>query len=314
MTVILTGENGFALHAELEKLVRQFVDTYSDMSLERLDGEEASFERMQESLQSLPFLASAKMVVLWRPSANKQFLEHAEVLLKELPETTELLVVEPKLDKRLSYYKFLKKNTDFREFPVLDRASVAKWLVSQAKERGGSLSLPDATYLIERVGSGQQMLDHEIEKLLIYDSIITRETILLLTEQTPQSTIFELIEAVFSGNVKKAFSLYAEQRQLKTEPQQIIAMLAWQLHIIALIKTAGSRSGDTIAAESKLNPFVVRKSAGIARRVSLSELKQLVAELLDIDVRLKRQGIDADEALQNYLLHSLHTPRSMPAD
>lgn len=300
--VTLTGENAFGLQAELHKLVQQFLDEYGDMALERLDGEEATFERIQEALQSMPFLASKKMVVLRAGSANKQFAEQAERLLKELPETTELILVEPKLDKRSSYYKLLKKATDFREFAELDRAGLARWLVVYAKEQGGSISQSDAMYLAERAGANQQMLGGELDKLLLYDSHVTRVTIDLLVDPTPQGTVFELLEAAFAGRAKQALALYEEQRALKVEPQQIIAMLAWQLHILALIKTAGDRTPDQVAREAKVNPFVVRKSTTIARKLTLAELKKLIADLLQIDIRLKRESIDADEAVRNYLL------------
>ncbi len=70
----------------------------------------------------------------------------------------------------------------------------------------------DAKYLVMRVGANQQTLSNELAKLLSYDKAITRQTIDLLTEQTPQSTIFELLDAAFAGNSKKAMELYAEQR------------------------------------------------------------------------------------------------------
>jgi DNA polymerase III subunit delta len=300
--ITLTGENAFGLKRELNELVAAFLREHGGMALERLDGEEASFERVQEALQSVPFLSSRKMVVLRTPGANKQFAEHAERLLTELPETTDVILVEPKLDKRLSYYKFLKKGTDFREFLPLDRAGLARWLVQTVKEQNGSLSLADAGHLIDRVGANQQLLAGELEKLLLYAPHITRATIDVLTDATPQSTIFELLEAAFAGNARRALELYDEQRAMKVEPQQIIAMLSWQLHVLALVKTAGDRLPDQIAREAKLNPFVVRKTSAIARKLSLAVLKQLITNLLEIDVRLKREPLDADEALQHFLL------------
>ena len=290
------------LGAALTTLTQQFLDEQGDMALEKLDGEEASFERIQEALQSLPFLASKKMVILRAPSANKQFTEHAERLLQELPETTDVILVEPKLDKRSSYYKLLKKVTDFQEFAELDRAGLARWLVTAAKAQGGSLSQGDASYLVDRAGASQQLLQHELEKLVLYNPSISRASIELLIEPTPQSTVFELLEAAFAGNTKRAMQLYDEQRALKVEPQQIIAMLAWQLHILALIKAAGNRAPDQVAREGKVNPFVVRKSSAVARTLSGPKLKALIGDLLTIDRRLKRESIDADEALQNYLL------------
>jgi DNA polymerase-3 subunit delta len=290
------------LHNELSGLVGTFVSGHDELALERLDGEEADYERMQEAMQSLPFLAERKMVVLKTPGANKKFQEKVESLIKELPDTTDLIIVEPKLDKRSSYYKFLKKQKGFQEFGELDERALAKWLSELAKEKGASLTAGDASYLISRVGTNQQVLASEVEKLSLFTEKIDKNAINELTVQTPQSTIFQLLEAAFAGNRKRAAELYAEQRALKVEPQQIIAMLAWQLHVLALVKTAGGKTPDEIAREAKLSPFVVRKSAGIARGLTLSETKRLIRDLLEIDSRLKRESLNADDALLNYLL------------
>ena len=302
MVITLTGENAFALQSELEQITARFVAQHGELALERLDGEEAEFVRMSEALTSLPFLASKKLVLLRRPGANKQFVERAEELLAQAPDTTEVIIIEPKLDKRSGYYKLLQKQTEFKEFKELDLGGLAQWLLQKAKEQGGSISTSDARYLVERVGLNQQLVGNELAKLVLYDPKVTRQTIDLLTEATPQSTIFQLLEAAFAGNAEKALQLYDEQRALKVEPQQIIAMLAWQLHVLALVKTAGERSAQVIASEAKVSPYVVQKSQGIARKLTLTRLKKLVNDLLTIDARLKRESIDADEALKNYLL------------
>src|SRR5207302_5372047 len=103
------------------------------------------------------------------------------------------------------------------------------WLSETAKARNATLNPSDASYLVERVGLNQQLLANELDKLLLYNPQITRSSIDQLTDPTPQSTVFQLLEAAFAGRTKQALDLYAEQRGLKVEPQQIIAMLAWQL-------------------------------------------------------------------------------------
>src|SRR5579884_1576411 len=125
MAVTLTGPNQFALRLALEQLTADFVKEHGDIAVERLRGDELSFERLQESLQSSPFLASKKLVVLHEPSLNKQFMEQAERLLSQAPETTEIILVEPKLDKRSSYYKVLLKVTDFRNLDELDESQLS---------------------------------------------------------------------------------------------------------------------------------------------------------------------------------------------
>lgn len=300
--VTITGNNDFARTSELRALVDAFVAAHGDLALERLDGEEAEFSRIQEALTSVPFLANKKMVLLNRPSGNSEFVAAAERLLADLPDTTELILVEPKFDKRSSLYKLLKKQTDFREYMHLDTARLAPWLVDRAKAHGATLSVGDARYLIDRVGQSQQLLAGEIDKLALYNAAISRETIDLLTERAPQSTIFELVEAAFAGQHKRALALYDEQRQLKVEPQQIIAMFAWQLHVLALVCAGEGRSADAIASSAKLNSFSVSKTQRLAAQRTLSEVKGLIENLASLDKRSKQEPLDLDEALRVYIL------------
>jgi DNA polymerase-3 subunit delta len=247
-------------------------------------------------------LATRKLVVIKDLGSNKDAVGQVEQLFDDIPETTDAVVVEPRFDKRLNYYKFLKKHADFQDFPELDIPGLARWLSDTAKQSGGSLSLADARYLVERVGTNQQLLSNELEKLLLYDPQINRGTIDLLTDPAPQSTVFQLLEAAFAGDKRRALRLYADQRAQNVEPQQIIAMLAWQLHVLAVIKTAGQRPADAIAKEAGINPFVVKKSQGAARDLSPASLKKLVTDLLKIDIAIKRTSSDPDEALRHYLL------------
>jgi DNA polymerase-3 subunit delta len=302
MITTLTGENEVLRQQELRRLVDGFVAEYTDMALERLDGEEASYERMHEAVQSLPFLVPRKLVVLRTPGANKEFAEKFEQFSEAVAETNDVVLVEPKLDKRTGYYKLLKRDTRFQEFPVLDGNGLVRYLVDYAKAQGGTLAANDARLLIDRVGQNQLILQHEVEKLLSHNAKITRQSIELLTERTPQSSIFELLDAAFAGNARRAMQLYDEQRALQVEPQQIIAMIIWQLHVLAVVKAAGTRSADEIARASKISPFTVRKTQTLARRITLQRLKSLITQLRVFDVRLKSEAMSADEMTRYYLL------------
>lgn len=303
MITTLSGENDVRRQDALRQMVEAVVAEHGDMALERIDGEEAEYARMREAVQSLPFLVPRKLVVLRTPGANKEFAEKFEEFTGDVAETNDVVIVEPKLDKRLAYYKALKKLTEFKEFPVLDANGLVRFLVDYAKGQGSTISSSDARLLIDRVGLNQATLQHELDKLLDYDKKVSRESIELLTERTPQSTIFELLEAAFSGNGTRAMQLYREQRALKVEPQQILALVIWQLYVLALIKTARDRSADDIAREAKISPYVVRKSQNLARRMSMPQLKEYIRELREFDVRLKSEGVDADEVMQFYLLN-----------
>jgi DNA polymerase-3 subunit delta len=302
MITTITGSNDFLRTQQLGNMINKFIELHGDIGIERLDGSVADADRLRGAVDGLPFLTERKLVILYEPSQQKKFYEHIEDILSGVDDSVDVVIVEPKLDKRGSYFKLLKKLTTFMELNELAGGDLAKWAVDYAKSQQGKLSFSDANILIARVGANQQLMKNEIDKLVLYRVEISRETIELLTEETPQSSIFELVDAAMSGDLHLVDRLYKEQRALKVEPQQIIAMLAWQLHVLALVKTAGDKTPEDIAKDAGLSPFVVKKSIGLVRGLSFDQIKTMIADALKLDTRLKSESLDSDEALQYYLL------------
>lgn len=301
MIATLTGPNLYSLKRRLDGLVSRFVKEYGDLALERIDAEEAEPQIILDAAKSLPFLVNRKLLVIRNIGANKAAAEQIEQIIDSAGDSTELVFYEPAPDKRSRYFKVLKSKTQLEEFGELDTRGLTKWLVDETKNLGGTISPVDANYLIERVGTIQEQLANELEKLTIYEPTVTRANINLLTEKTPQSKVFDLLDAAFGGDKKTALRLYGEQRAQKVDPQAIIAMIAWQLKLLALAKTAGSRTSQQIAKDSGLNPYPLSKAQNLARKIDDNKLKTMVAEALEIDEKGKTTEINLDEALKTYI-------------
>jgi len=302
MITTLAGNNLFALRRRLDELMAEFVKKYGDLALEKFDGEEHEAKAIIEGLQSLPFLAHRKLVVVRSGGLNNEFAEAVEQIISSIGESTDVVFYEPQIDKRTAYFKVLKSQTQFKEFNELNLQSLAKWLVEEAKNQGGQLGLADANYLVERVGTNQGLLANELDKLLVYKPEITRPSIDLLTEPTPQSKVFDLLDAAFGGRKEQALRLYEDQRAQKVEPQFILAMVAWQLQQIAVAKMAGNRLLTEVSKDSGMKDYPLRKAKNLADKLSDKKLKEMVSEALDIDWRGKTTSLDLDEALKNYII------------
>lgn len=302
MILTLAGSNNFALKRRLNQLIAEFVSEHGDLALEKLDGEEVAPQAVLDAIQNLPFLSAKKMVVVRSLGANKQASEQIEQIISSAVEGVDVIFYEPQIDKRTSYFKVLKAQTTFEELGDLDSRGLAKWLVDEAGKKDSSLSQADANYLISRVGPNQVLLSNELEKLSIYNPKITRETIDLLTEKTPQSKIFDLLDAVFSGNKKRAVKLYDEQRIQKVEPQEIIAMFAWQLRIISAIKLGKGKNSAEIAKDLGVGPYPVQKAMGLAGKIDGRKLGLMISDLLEIDISGKTSPVDLDEMLKSYIV------------
>ncbi len=305
MVTTLTGTNWFSAKDRLDELIGAFTKEHGDLALEKLDAAETSYDQILGAIESLPFLASKKMVIVYDLSLNKDASEKLNVLIERAGDSTDLVIVESKVDKRGTYYKQLKKLPGFQEFNELEEGQLTSWLTSEATRLGANLSRSDAQYLVQRVGLSQMRLSHELQKLVLYNPAVTKKSIDLLTDENPSSTIFNLIDSVFSGNLKQALHMYDQQRQQKVEPQAIHGMLVWQMHAVAIAVSAPSSANSSqIAQDSNISPYVIQKSQRIAHAMGRTKVIEFMKLLRDIDYRGKHEIFDYDEALR-YAIISL---------
>ena len=302
MIVILCGSNSFLIELEYKKLVDEFLSANGDLAIEKLSGESITYDYLVSSVQAVPFLSDRKMVIIDGLSLNKELVEKFERLEAVVADSTDLVIKEVSIDKRTAFYKLLKKQGGFNEFGDLDDFALSKWSEQYAKTNGLELTSADMRYLVERIGNNQMLIASEIEKLSLFSKKPNREEINKLVAPSPQSKIFDLVESAFGGDIEKTMSIYDDQRKQKVEPQAILAMVMWQMNILALVVTAGNKSAALIAADSKQSPYVIQKTMTIAKKTNINKVKELVGRILELDKNMKTVSIDADEAVRTLLL------------
>jgi DNA polymerase-3 subunit delta len=302
MVITLFGDNAYLIRFEVGKQIADFSLSNDDLGIEKIDAGSMSLEDLKQSLSSYSFLSPNRLIILSEPSKIKNFSEEVEQICESIADTTQLVIVEPTLDKRQTYYKFLSSKTDFRILTRLSEQNLIDWVINYTKDKGGKINRSEAVHLIDRVGDDQLLLSSEIEKLLLYQNELNIESIDLLTEASPSSTIFQLLDSAFSANSSQALTLYNDQRQQKVEPEQILSMITWQVHTLSLYMTAKNMSVEQVASATKLSPFTVRKASQIASKLSYSNLKTMVSELAQMDTRSKTVGLSLDEGLKNFIV------------
>jgi DNA polymerase-3 subunit delta len=302
MARTFTGPNNFALKQALRGAKAEFVKKHGDLAVEAIDAEESDYNQIISAVESMPFLAEKKLVIVYSLGAVKDIAEKIERLIEATAKSNELIIVERKPDKRSAYYKYLKASTDLSEFKELDERELANWAANETKKSGVKLGFGDAYYLVQRVGTDQELVSGELRKLIDYGKGISKDNIDLLTEASPQTNIFNLLDSAFSGNYKKAMSIYDEQRLQGGEPLKIFGMIIWQMHLVALVESAGDRTDAEIMKTSGLKPYTLNKSRLIARRMGKEKIQNILNELVKLDRQLKTTSVDIDDALKNLLL------------
>jgi len=302
MAITLCGTNSYLIDNELSSITENFEKKYKEGVLERFDASEANFDDLVQATHSASLFSIYKLVIIREINNSNLDVEKIKRLLTDVPEEVEIVFLGTGLDKRTEVFKCLKKLTKLTEYLNLEPYKLPSWLVEEALNFGIKLNTDDAMHLINRVGSNQAILYQELKKLAIFSKNITKKEIDELTVPTPQSTIFQLLEAAFMGNTKNALKLYDEQKEQGTDALQILGMIIWQMHILAIILWRDGRSPQQISSDFKLNPYVVQKSIKIGNRLSKLKFKKLIDELYKIEISSKSTKMDTDEALKNLIV------------
>jgi DNA polymerase III subunit delta len=190
---LICGDDEFAVKQRAKQLHRQWCDELGGMDHEIIEatvsnsGEAlTAIARLRESLQTLPFFGSGK--VIWLSDCNflgderaasaqavtETLNDLAEELKKFKWSGVRLLISAGKVDKRKTFFKTLDKIgtvENFSGWSVDDRdwAERAEIAARAAiRERQKEISEEALAELVDRVGPHPRQLDNEIEKLCLF--------------------------------------------------------------------------------------------------------------------------------------------------
>jgi DNA polymerase-3 subunit delta len=297
----LTGENTYAITVAERQLVAAFVAKHGQNSIERVDAEELTPARLPDLLQGATLFSSARLVILKNLSANKPMFEPLTEALETVSADNTVVIADGTLDKRTKLYKFLKAKSNFKEFLALTESQLTTWLQQEAKRLQATLGAAEARHLAERAGLDQWRLAHEIVKLANYSQTITKEAIDTLVEPTPEGTAFELLDEALAGKQTGVRRLIDHLRT-EEDPYKLFGLLSSQVYALAVTSSAGTRSADQIAKDTGLHPFVLRKTASVAKRLGRERIAQIASDVALCDVQMKSTGADPWDLLQLCLL------------
>ncbi len=302
MIKIITGKNDFLRTQALKSSMSEFSIQYGDLGVERINCPEVEYKDIYNSITSLPFLVERKLIVLYEPSKNTDFIDKLANIDALISGSIDVIIYEPNLDKRSSYYKEIKKLPNFMEYSDLSSNELASWVVNYSKKNSGSISYSDANLLIERVGPNQLLLKNELDKLMLNGQTVTRKIIEEMTEAIPRSSIFNLLDSAFRGDQKTVIKLYDQQKKLRVEAAQIMALIIWQIHILAIIKTSDTKNADMISKKSKISRYTIDNGIKLLSQISDKKFKSIINDSFELDLKLKTAPIDYDEAVLYFLI------------
>lgn len=257
---------------------------------------------VQTSIETLPFMAERRLVIIKESGAFEakagKLGELAE-LMPDLPETTTVVWIESKVDKRSKLYKAVQKNGYIVEFKRLGENELMIWIGQELKHRGIRIDRNTAAYFLSLTGNDMVRIQTELEKLTSYvkeRGLITRQDVDSIVSVTIENSIFKLTDYLGNQQPAAAYRIYRQLLEDNEPVHRIFYMMIRQFRLLYKASLMQGADRNTVAKELGVPSFAAGNYQNQARRFGEKRLKELLHQLLEMDVATKTGEMDPEEA------------------
>ena len=290
---LVFGEEKYLVRENIEKIKENVVDKSMEMmNLSIFEGK-AEADKIIAASETLPFMSDYRMVLVKDSGlfdrGRKDDTEKLKEYMDKIPESTVICFREDKVDKRNALYKAVKKYGVCMEFEFLKDRELIKWVCEKGEKR---IKSPMAEYLIKNVGTSMETLEGELNKLLSGTGDggeITKGLIDSLCTKSPETNVFEMVEAIGRKQPEKALEIYNNMLRMKQSPMYVLKMAARQFKLIMQCKYLKGRgkNASQIAEELNQRSFIIKGCLGQADNFKMSSLVSALEDCAKCDMDFK---------------------------
>ncbi|MBQ1193430.1 MAG: DNA polymerase III subunit delta [Lachnospiraceae bacterium] len=261
---LLYGEESYLRRQYRDNLRNALIPSDDTMNISMFSGKDINVNEVADLTGTMPFFAERRVIIIensgWLKNGNERMLE----IVKTIPDTTVVIMVEQEVDKRSKLFKAIGSAGYAALCEMQDEATLKKWILGLLKKENKLITADALNLLLDRTGTNMENIRKEVEKLICYkyyDEGITARDVEALCVVQVQNKIFEMVESVAKKEQKRALELYYDLLALKEAPMKILALIARQFNMLLQVrelKKKGYSEAD-IAKSTGLNAYYLKK-------------------------------------------------------
>lgn len=310
MIYLLYGPDSFRARQKLAAIRAKFLATQPEFNLTYVASHDiASPEALDRLIASSTLLGGKRLVIITDllATGDSSIKEAFAVWAKRgLPDDVTTILYEGlDFDKRQSLFKLLNQPNTAQHFELLTGTPLL--LVARDMAATKQLAIDDELLrrVITFVGSDLWRLDHELTKLAHYAAAqpLTSEVITNLIPASLSDNIFALMDAIAHRDPRAANRLMADLIQRGEDPIGLLAILAFQLRSLILVKSLSEqrKSSADIIKQTGLHPYAVSNSLKQASQFQTTWLIAAYQRLVQMDWKIKTGELASADALDHFL-------------
>jgi DNA polymerase-3 subunit delta len=287
-----TGEEEFLKREAVEKLIGLLIEpALKSFNLDFIQARETRAEEIINLCATLPFGSKKRMVVVY--DIQKLHPRHKEELSRyfpRIPESSCLVVLSNKVDKRLKFYQDIKQTATEIDFSSLKDDEVSDWIEERVKKYQKKISPKGIELLREAVGNNLYELSNELEKLSIYiqdKELIDLEDIEKVVGYTKTENIFRLNQSIGEKKLNRALKILKNLSLSRGKESGIIFMLGDHFLKLYQIKASAEKNIYNLAHLLRIYHGSVPEYQDQAKNFSLEQLEKGLSLIYQADLDLK---------------------------
>ncbi len=231
---------------------------------------------------------------------DKDF-ELLENYFKDL-NTSSVLVLDykyKKFDSRKKLYKEINKIGEVFLSEKVKDYNLVKWITEYLQATTYSITPKAATLLADFLGNDLSRITNELEKLKILIQAGTTINEVHIEENIGISkdyNVFELVNAIQSGDVPKAFKIvnYFDHNP-KSGPLVVVVGQVFSMFMkLMRVHFLENKSNEAVAAALRIHPFIVKDILNASKLYPAKRIARNVSVLHEYDLKSKGIGSTGD--------------------
>lgn len=298
MLYLIYGKDTFRSREKLKELLDFFRSKISNLGIFKIEMENFHESEFEELLRARTLFENKYIVVcenlLGGESASGFVLKKIMSRLANCAESENIFIfLEENLEGDF-LEEFKKHSQKTQEFNLLSGAKLRKWfddkkIPASAQER-----------IIKNCGSDLWRASKEIEKYELSkgQTFVGRECLTFAKEYNP----FAICDAFASKNKTRMWVLLQEALLSGIAAEEVFYKISWQLKNLLLIKKTVAFGVKNLEKETKLHPFVIKKTLAAARNFTEGELRNYSFDLVKLYHAVRSGKEEFQIGLEKFLL------------